>query len=236
MSALVHIHDTWKQALQDEFGKPYYRQLLNKIEEQKIAGKHVYPPDDLVFNAFNLTHFDELKVVIIGQDPYHGAGQAHGLSFSVPYGIKPPPSLVNIYKELRTDIGMPIPNHGNLEKWAKQGVLLLNTALTVEEGRPASHAKLGWEVLTDEIISAVASDAAPKVFMLWGVHSQAKVARIEAAGRGHLVLQCNHPSPLSARRPPVPFIGCGHFSRANAWLAAADPRAGGLDWGLADSA
>ncbi|MBS1611540.1 MAG: uracil-DNA glycosylase [Bacteroidetes bacterium] len=224
MSALVHIHDTWKQALQEEFGKPYYRQLLNKIEEQKIAGKHVYPPDDLVFNAFNLTHFDELKVVIIGQDPYHGAGQAHGLSFSVPYGIKPPPSLVNIYKELRTDIGMPIPNHGNLEKWAKQGVLLLNAALSVNEGEPNSHADFGWYTFTDAVVKTISDKKEGIVFILWGKFAQNKAALID--GNKHHILTSAHPSPFSATK----FFGNRHFSKTNELLTKQGKQP--IDWTL----
>jgi len=224
----------WTPLLQAWRDSPAGRRLIDAVDARVAAGGTVYPAE--VFRALASTSLSRVRVLILGQDPYHGPGQAEGLAFSVAPGQRWPPSLRNILAEWQRDLGLPLPVHGSLLPWTRQGVLLLNTALTVEEGRPASHAKLGWEVLTDEIISAVASDAAPKVFMLWGVHSQAKVARIEAAGRGHLVLQCNHPSPLSARRPPVPFIGCGHFSRANAWLAAADPRAGGLDWGLADSA
>ena len=187
----------------------------------------MYPPRP--FRALELTPLSDVRVVILGQDPYHGIGQAHGLAFSVNDGVKPPPSLRNIFKELRRDLGAPPPMSGSLEPWARQGVLLLNTVLTVEEGAPASHAKRGWEELTDSLISTVARDAAPKVFMLWGAHAQAKRGLIEAAG-AHLVLTANHPSPLSAARRPAPFMGCGHFSAANAWLRQRGLSA--IDWSL----
>jgi uracil-DNA glycosylase len=176
----------------------------------------VYPPDPL--RALRLTPLDRVHVVILGQDPYHGPGQAEGLAFSVPADVKPPPSLRNILAELLRDCGIPPPGHGSLLAWAERGALLLNTVLTVEDGRPASHAGWGWERLTDALIRAATAHPAPKVFLLWGAHAQAKRALIE--GHGHLVLTANHPSPLSARRPPQPFIGCGHFSQAQAWLKA----------------
>lgn len=187
----------------------------------------MYPPRP--FRALELTPLSDVRVVILGQDPYHGIGQAHGLAFSVNDGVKPPPSLRNIFKELRRDLGAPPPMSGSLEPWARQGVLLLNTVLTVEEGAPASHAKRGWEELTDSLISTVARDAAPKVFLLWGAQAQAKRGLIEAAG-AHLVLTANHPSPLSAARGPAPFMGCGHFSAANAWLRQRGLSA--IDWSL----
>ncbi len=162
---------------------------------------------------------DEVRVVILGQDPYHGPGQAHGLAFSVPDGVRPPPSLRNIFLELRSDLGCEIPVSGSLERWARQGVLLLNAVLTVEDGQPGSHTGKGWELLTDELIAALAQDCAPKAFLLWGAQAQVKQALIEAASQSHLILVANHPSPLAARRPPVPFLGCHHFSRANAFLA-----------------
>jgi uracil-DNA glycosylase len=159
--------------------------------------------------------------VILGQDPYHGPGQAEGLAFSVPAGVKPPPSLRNIFVELQRDLGLAVPASGHLGGWARQGVLLLNTSFTVEDGNPGSHARRGWEALSDAIVSAVAADPGNKVFMLWGAHAQAKSGLIEAAGGGrHLVLQSNHPSPLSASRPPLPFLGCGHFGAANRYLQA----------------
>ena len=187
----------------------------------------IYPPEPL--RALALTPLHSTRVVILGQDPYHGPGQAEGLAFSVPPGVKIPPSLRNIFKELQRDLGLPPAASGHLGAWARRGVLLLNTCLTVEDGAPASHAKLGWEALTDALIQAAAQDAAPKVFMLWGAHAQAKAALIAAAGPQHLLLQANHPSPLSATRPPRPFIGCGHFSQAAAWLRV---RGWDISWDL----
>jgi uracil-DNA glycosylase len=173
--------------------------------------------------ALMLTPLAEVRVVILGQDPYHGPGQAEGLAFSVPAGVKIPPSLRNIHVELQRDLGLAPPAHGHLGTWAKQGVLLLNTSLTVEDGQPASHARRGWEVLTDALIEATARQPRRISYLLWGAHAQAKASLIEAAGAGrHQVLMANHPSPLSARRPPVPFIGCGHFGQA--------ARESGVNW------
>lgn len=203
------------------------RALIDAVDRRVAGGTTVYPAD--VFRALRLTPLAQTKVLILGQDPYHGPGQAEGLAFSVPTGLRPPPSLRNILKELRRDQGLPYPSGGSLVAWAHRGVLLLNATLTVEDGRPAAHAKLGWQVLTDAICLALACDAAPKVFMLWGAHAQAK-APLLAAGTGHLTLQCNHPSPLSATRPPAPFIGCGHFGLANRHLSAAGR--GTIDWAL----
>jgi uracil-DNA glycosylase len=170
-----------------------------------------------------------VRVVILGQDPYHGVGQAHGLAFSVPTGVRQPPSLRNIFLELHADIGLAPCTTGNLERWAQQGVLLLNTVMTVEDGKPGSHAGKGWEVFTDAVVMALVRDAAPKVFLLWGAQAQAKQAMIERSGHHHHVALCaNHPSPLSARRPPVPFLGCRHFSKANAYLK--EHRRGEVDW------
>lgn len=193
------------------------QQLGAFMERRLAAGAIIYPPEP--FRALALTPLAEVRVVILGQDPYHGPGQAQGLAFSVPDGVKPPPSLRNIFKELARDPAVdPQANSGgSLERWAGQGVLLLNTSLTVEEGQAASHAKQGWEVLTDQLISAVSATAESVVFMLWGAHAQAKQVLIAPR---HQVLKANHPSPLSALRPPVPFIGCGHFSAANAFLQA----------------
>ncbi len=185
------------------------------LAERRAAGAVIYPPEPL--RALSLTPLASTRVVILGQDPYHGPGQAEGLAFSVPPGVPLPPSLRNIFKELARD-GQPIPHSGSLVPWAEAGTLLLNTVLSVEDGQPASHAGQGWEALTDALIRAAAQDAAPKVFMLWGKHAQAKASLIAAAGQDHLVLTANHPSPLSATRPPQPFIGCGHFSTARAWL------------------
>ena len=201
------------------------RSLVAFVERRQREGATVFPAEPL--RALSLTPLDAVRVVILGQDPYHGAGQAEGLAFSVPPGQKLPPSLRNIYKELQRDLGQPPSRDGHLIAWARQGVLLLNTSLTVEEGAAGSHAKKGWEALTDALISATAAQASPKVYLLWGAHAQAKAPLIEAAGPQHLVLQANHPSPLSATRPPQPFIGCGHFSAAQAWLAA---RGQALDW------
>jgi uracil-DNA glycosylase len=167
-------------------------------------------------------------VVILGQDPYHGPGQAHGLAFSVTDGVRPPPSLRNIFLELRADLGCVAPDSGNLERWARQGVLLLNAVLTVEDSRPGSHAGKGWEQLSDALVTALAQDAAPKAFLLWGAQAQAKRPLIDAARRDHGVYVANHPSPLSARRPPIPFLGCRHFSRANDFLA--QHGRGRVDW------
>ncbi len=184
------------------------------IEGRLALGATIYPPQP--FRALALTPLAEVKVVILGQDPYHGPGQAHGLAFSVPDGVKPPPSLRNIFKELARDLGHSPAAGGSPTRWAEQGVLLLNTCLTVEDGFPASHAKQGWEALTDQLIAAVSAKAEAVVFMLWGAHAQAKQALIDSSR--HLVLCANHPSPLSASRPPLPFIGCGHFRSANEFL------------------
>ncbi len=185
------------------------------LDERRSAGASIYPSQP--FAALALTPFDSVRVVILGQDPYHGAGQAHGLAFSVAPGVKPPPSLRNIFMELQRDLGCAPPGHGSLERWASQGVLLLNAVLTVEDGCPGAHAGRGWEALTADLLRRLAEDVQPKVFMLWGAQAQARRAGI---GEPHLVLEANHPSPLSARRPPVPFLGCSHFSRANAFLEA----------------
>jgi len=185
--------------------------LFDRLAARRAAGATIYPPDPL--RALRLTPLQRCRVVILGQDPYHGPGQAEGLAFSVPPGVRPPPSLRNILKEAGV-----APENGSLLAWAERGVLLLNTVLTVEAGQPAAHARWGWESLTDELIRTAAHDASPKVFMLWGAHAQAKCELIE--GSSHLVLKANHPSPLSARRPPVPFMGCGHFRTSQEWLGA----------------
>lgn len=202
------------------------RELARFLDARRAAGATIYPPTPL--RALELTSFDAVRVVILGQDPYHGAGQAHGLAFSVPDGVRPPPSLRNIFLELRRDCGCAMPASGNLERWALQGVLLLNAALTVEDGAPGSHADRGWETLTDSFVQALARDAKPKAFLLWGAQAQAKRVLLESAGGAHCVLCANHPSPLSARRPPLPFLGCGHFAQANAFLAAHGR--GSIDW------
>jgi uracil-DNA glycosylase len=196
--------------------------LASFMRERLAAGAVIYPPRP--FRALELTPLHKVKAVILGQDPYHGPGQAEGLAFSVRPGIKLPPSLRNIFKELRCGPDEPLPLHGSLVDWAQRGVLLLNTSLTVEDGQPGSHAKKGWEVLTDALLAKVAAHASPCVYMLWGAHAQAKAALIEETAARHereaLVLQANHPSPLSASRPPMPFLGCGHFGLAREWLAA----------------
>lgn len=220
-------HGDWQPLLDAWAASPAGRELVPYVDARVAAGAPVYPA--AVLRALELTPLARTRVVILGQDPYHGPGQAQGLAFSVAPGMKLPPSLRNIFRERQRDLGLPPPASGSLQPWARQGVLLLNTALTVEEGRPGSHAKLGWEALTDRIIVAVSELPGAKVFMLWGAHAQSKAALVD---RRHLLLQCNHPSPLSATRPPVPFIGCAHFSRAAAFLAEAEPGAPRLDWRL----
>ncbi len=205
------------------------RELLRFVDARRAAGAAVYPADPL--RALALTPRAAVRVVIVGQDPYHAAGQAEGLAFSVPAGLKIPPSLRNIDAELVRDLGVPAPGHGHLGGWARQGVLLLNTSLTVEDAQPGAHARRGWQALTDALIAATASDAGAKVYLLWGAPARAKAALIDAAGNGrHLVLQANHPSPLSARRGPDSFIGCGHFRRASAFAAEHHPGLPAIDW------
>lgn len=208
----VQIEPGWKKALEEEFNKPYFAGIKQFILQEKEKGKKVYPPGPLVFNAFNLTPFDQVKVVIIGQDPYHGFGQAHGLCFSVPVGVKPPPSLVNIFKEIKTDLNFDAPNHGNLEQWAKQGVLLLNASLTVNDSEPNSHAKCGWQTFTDAVIKKISDEKEGIVFLLWGRFAQDKAQLIDATK--HFILKSAHPSPFSVTQ----FYGCKHFSKANALL------------------
>ena len=211
----------WQPLVQEFFASAAGRKLLGFLQARLDAGAAIFPPRPL--RALELTPPEDVRVVILGQDPYHGRGQAEGLAFSVAPGVPLPPSLRNIFKELQRDLGTPPPAFpqpgGSLVKWATNGVLLLNTCLTVEEGQPASHAGQGWELLTDAVIRAVAEGARPVVFMLWGSHAQSKRALIPR-DRGHLVLTANHPSPLSALRPPVPFIGCGHFGQARAFRQA----------------
>ena len=209
----IKLEPVWKQALRGEVDKPYMADLREFLRQEHVAGKEIYPPGPLIFNALNLTPLDKIKVVILGQDPYHGPGQAHGLCFSVPPGISVPPSLVNIYKELKRDLHIEIANHGCLLHWAEQGVLLLNTTMTVERANAASHAKKGWEHFTDRIIQVVSEQQPKLVFLLWGAHAQSKQKLIDATK--HLVLTSVHPSPLSAYRG---FIGNGHFSRTNKFL------------------
>lgn len=204
------------------------RQLVAAVDARVAAGAAVYPA--AVFRAFELTSLAATRVLILGQDPYHGPGQAEGLAFSVPAGQRVPPSLRNIFRELHRDLGLPPPASGSLAPWAARGVLLLNTTLTVEDGQPAAHARLGWQTLTDRVVQVLAERPQPMVFMLWGAHAQARGAWTTPRAGRHLVLQCNHPSPLAANRPPAPFIGCGHFGQASRFLRAAG--AGELDWFL----
>lgn len=221
----VKIEPGWKQALKNEFDRPYFQQVVTFLKIERAQGKTIYPPGSLIFNAFDKTPFDKVKVVIIGQDPYHGEGQAHGLSFSVQPGVKPPPSLVNIYKELQTDIGMPIPTSGNLDHWAEQGVLLLNAALTVRANEPASHAKIGWADFTNTVISKLSDEKTGVIFLLWGRFAHEKQSLIDETQ--HFVLKAAHPSPFSADKG---FFGCKHFSKTNELLSkqGLDP----IDWSV----
>ena len=230
LSALLSGDDLgdWQPHIDAWRGSDAGRSLVGFVDARIAAGAVVYPAD--VFRALRMTPLHAVRVVILGQDPYHGPDQAEGLAFSVGAAQRLPPSLRNIFKELQRDLGQAPPPNGQLGTWAARGVLLLNTTLTVEDGQPASHAQRGWEALTDRLISAVARDPRPKVFMLWGAHAQAKAPLIAAAGPAHRVLHSNHPSPLSALRPPAPFIGCGHFSQARTFLAAAGGEP--LDWSL----
>jgi uracil-DNA glycosylase len=216
------LADGWGRVVDAYLSSTTGLRLASFICERLAAGATIYPPRP--FRALELTSLHKVRAVILGQDPYHGPGQAEGLAFSVRPGVKLPPSLRNIFKELRGGPDEPFPSHGSLVDWAERGVLLLNTSLTVEEGQPGSHAKKGWEVLTDALLAEVAARASPCVYMLWGAHAQVKASLIEETAARHdreaLVLQANHPSPLSANRPPVPFLGCGHFGLARDWLAA----------------
>ncbi|MBQ0930303.1 uracil-DNA glycosylase [Ideonella sp. 3Y2] len=207
---IAEVGTDWRSVVEAWVGTSAGRGLIAHVDARRTAGALIYPAQP--FRALALTPLDAVRAVILGQDPYHGLGQAEGLAFSVPPGQKIPPSLRNIHAELQRDLGLPAPRHGHLGDWARRGVLLLNTSLTVEDGQPASHAKKGWEALTDALIEAVARQPRRIAFLLWGAHAQAKAPLIEAAAPGrHLLLQANHPSPLSARRPPLPFLGCGHF-------------------------
>lgn len=208
----VKIEPSWKEALKDEFEQPYFKELTDFVRhEYQITS--VYPPPSLIFNAFQHCPFDQVRVVLLGQDPYHGPGQAHGLCFSVNDGVRPPPSLQNIFKELKTDVGAPIPPSGNLERWADQGVFLLNATLTVRAGQAGSHQHKGWEMFTDAVIRRLSDKRDHLVFLLWGNYAQAKEALID--GSKHLILKAMHPSPFSADRG---FFGCKHFSKTNAYL------------------
>ena len=208
----VQIEASWKTALRDQFEQPYFQALAAFLKKEKAAGKTIYPPGSLIFNAFNTTPFPEVKVVIIGQDPYHNPGEAMGLCFSVPKGVRVPPSLKNIYKELESDVGDTIPNHGDLTSWAQQGVFLLNAMLTVERNRPGSHQKIGWQDFTDAVIRKLSDGREHIVFMLWGGFARKKKELID--GSKHLILEAAHPSPLAGGA----FFGSQHFSKANAYL------------------
>ncbi|WBY03991.1 uracil-DNA glycosylase [Ramlibacter tataouinensis] len=211
----------WRPVVDRFFAGDSGRKLSAFLRQRLAAGAAIYPPRPL--RALETTPLDRVHAVILGQDPYHGVGQAEGLAFSVPAGVRIPPSLRNIFKELGCGSERPQPVSGSLVHWAEHGVLLLNAALTVEDGQPGSHARQGWELLTDELLALVAATASPCAYLLWGAHAQAKAGLIERTARAHgreaLLLQANHPSPLSAARPPVPFLGCGHFAQAREWLA-----------------
>jgi uracil-DNA glycosylase len=221
----VKMDESWKNVLKAEFSKPYFLEAVTFLKTERALGKVIYPPGSQIFNAFNITPFYNVKVVLLGQDPYHGKGQAHGLSFSVPDGIKPPPSLVNIFKELNSDLGVRIPGHGNLTGWARQGVLLLNACLTVRENEPLSHSRIGWMQFTDAVIEKISSEKSHVVFLLWGKFAQEKQVLIDETK--HLVLKAAHPSPYSANNG---FLGCRHFSKTNEYLVknGVDP----VDWSL----
>ena len=229
MNETVKLHPSWLNALRDEFDLPYMAELKQFLLAEREAGKRIFPAGSNWFRALDLTPLDQVKVVILGQDPYHGPGQAHGLCFSVPNGVRPPPSLVNIYKELESDLGIRRPAHGFLEHWARQGVLLLNSVLTVEMGIAASHRDRGWERFTDAVIRAVNAKRDPVVFMLWGSYAQKKASFVDTSR--HLVLKAAHPSPLSAHNG---FLGCRHFSKANAFLESRGLAP--IDWALPECA
>ncbi|GBL35508.1 uracil-DNA glycosylase 2 [Filimonas sp.] len=209
----VQIEESWKTTLKEEFEKPYFEGIVKFLKQEKQKGKIIYPEGKNLFNAFTQTPFDRVKVMLLGQDPYHGAGQAHGLCFSVQDGIKTPPSLVNIYKELKEDIGKEIPASGNLLHWAQQGVLMLNASLTVEANTPMSHSKIGWAQFTDAVIKKVSDEKEGIIFILWGGFAQQKESLIDSSK--HIILKAAHPSPLSAYNG---FFGCKHFSKTNALL------------------
>jgi len=219
----INLHPEWLDLLSEEFGKPYFLNLKKFLEEEK-KNYNIYPPGSLIFNALNSTPYSRVKAVILGQDPYHGKGQAHGLCFSVPKGVAIPPSLQNIYKELESDIGIKPPAHGCLQKWAEEGVLLLNTVLTVRANQPRSHAGKGWDVFTHAIIHVLNQKKQPVIFLLWGKDAAEKKNLLN--NPIHLVLQAAHPSPFSAKG----FLGCRHFSKANQWLKenGVEP----IDWAL----
>lgn len=219
------IEESWRPYLEAEFEKPYMQELLEFLKEEKAKGKEIYPSEEKIFEAFRLTPLNKVKVVILGQDPYHGAGQAHGLCFSVQKDVKIPPSLVNIYKELKSDMGIDPPEHGHLESWAKQGVLLLNTVLTVEDSKAGSHHQKGWEKFTDKVIEVLNTKKENLVFILWGTPAQKKASKVDETK--HLILKSVHPSPLSVYRG---FSGSKPFSQTNAYLKKNN--LGEIDWSI----
>ena len=220
----VRIEQSWKVALASEFEKPYFASLVSFLRQEKASGRVIYPPGSQIFRAFELTPLDKLKVVILGQDPYHGPGQAHGLSFSVPASVTAPPSLKNIFKEIESDLGVKMSGYPDLEKWARQGVLLLNAVLTVRSGEAASHSRIGWEEFTDAVIRHISENCEGVVFMLWGNFARSKSVLIDRSR--HHVLEAAHPSPLARGA----FFGCRHFSKANSLLSAAGQTP--IDWQL----
>lgn len=221
----IDLHPSWLEHLAPEFDLPYMKQLKQFLLEQKKAGKIIYPESKNIFNAFNATHLNQVKVVILGQDPYHGPNQAHGLCFSVQHGIQPPPSLQNMFKEIARDLHLPIPHHGCLQAWAEQGVLLLNATLTVEHAKAGAHQGQGWEQFTDRAIQLVSEQREGVVFLLWGSYAQKKAQLIDE--KKHMILRAPHPSPLSAYRG---FMGCGHFSKVNEHLVRRGQQP--IDWRL----
>ncbi len=227
IKTLFGASELWFKKLRTEFDKPYFLKLQDFLKTERTKGTKIYPDSKNYFEAFRLCSFDSTKVIILGQDPYHGPGQAHGLSFSVPKGLKIPPSLVNIFKELSSDLNVTIPKSGNLSSWASSGVLLLNTVLTVEAHKPASHKNLGWQLFTDKAIRLLVEDNRPKVFILWGSHAQNKKKTIDF--KNHLILEAPHPSPLSSYRG---FFGSRPFSKANEYLVQSNKKP--IDWDLAD--
>lgn len=220
----VLIEESWKKALQEEFDKPYFAGLVNYLHREKAEGKTIFPPGRMIFKAFELTPLDRVKVVILGQDPYHGPGQAMGLSFSVPESVPAPPSLKNIFKEIETDLGVTMSGKPDLEKWARQGVMLLNSILTVRSGEPASHSRIGWQQFTDAVIRCISDNCEGVVFLLWGNFARSKRELIDTSR--HHVLEAAHPSPLAKGA----FFGCRHFSKTNEFLASEGR--GPIDWQL----
>jgi uracil-DNA glycosylase len=226
--AIFALEDSWAEVLREELEQPYLEDLAAFVLEERNGRIPVYPPESLVFNALSLTPYEKVKVVVIGQDPYHGAGQAHGLSFSVPRGVPTPPSLLNIFKEIRDDLGIEVPSHGCLNGWAEQGVLLLNATLTVRQGEPLSHHGMGWERFTDAVVRALYTRKDPVIFVLWGKNAQEKLSQLKGIEKGpHTLLTAAHPSPLSVRQG---FFGCRHFSKIDEILLGQGKEP--IDWFL----